>query len=156
MEIRIENRPALTVAFIRETGPFKAAANRAWQRMAFWLQSADVVTADALFLGVIQDEPGAGDEDILRYEAALTLPLGFEPRDDMQTRELTGGDYAVALHKGPYEQLHETWSELVDWLSASGRRPAMLASYEIYRNDPGSTPAEELRTEIYLPLQPRA
>jgi AraC family transcriptional regulator len=40
-----------------------------------------------------------------------------------------------------------------EWLPQSGREPADAPAFEEYLNDPRSTPAPELRTNIYLPLR---
>jgi len=60
------------------------------------------------------------------------------------------------MHHGPYERLGETYAALFgQWLPANGREPGGAScSYEIYLNDPNSTPPEELLTEVCVPLKP--
>jgi len=67
---------------------------------------------------------------------------------------LSGGEYAVVLHKGPYSNLEKTYAELMGvWLPQSGREFREEPSFEIYLNAPENTPEEALLTEIYLPLK---
>jgi len=39
-------------------------------------------------------------------------------------------------------------------LQATGRDPRSAPAPEFYRNSPGTTPAEELQTEIWVPVTP--
>ncbi len=160
MEVKIETRPALRVAFVREFGPFMESANKAWERLAAWLEGADVLEAGSIFLGAMHDDPENTAPEKLRYDACVTLPEGFvfegAPEKGVEVQVVAGGDFAVARHKGPYEGLGETWGRLYgEWMPTSGREPDMRACYEIYVNDPRTTTPEELLTDIYMPLRPK-
>lgn len=48
-----------------------------------------------------------------------------------------GGEFARAIHEGPYETLHETYARLCgEWLPAQGREIRDAPSVEVYLNDP--------------------
>ncbi|MEM7263951.1 MAG: GyrI-like domain-containing protein, partial [Planctomycetota bacterium] len=67
--------------------------------------------------------------------------------------EVDGGEYAVLVHRGPYEKLGEVYGWLYGvWLAQSGRQPDQRPSIEIYLNNCAENPPEELRTEIRIPL----
>lgn len=156
MEFRIEKRPAAAVACMRETGSFMESANKAWQRLAGWMESVDVASEVSEFLGVMHDDPESTPAEDLRYDACLTVPAGYDAGGEVLQYELPAGEYAVGLHVGPYEHLGQAWSELMAWLAESGRQPDYGSPcFEIYRNDPRVTPPEALQTEIFLALQPR-
>ncbi len=57
-----------------------------------------------------------------------------------------------AVHLGPYETLADTYNRIMPHMKKEGLKPAG-ASWEIYVNDPATTPAEELITEIYFPIE---
>jgi AraC family transcriptional regulator len=40
-----------------------------------------------------------------------------------------------------------------EWLPSSGQRARDLPCFEVYLNDPATTDAEDLLTDIYLPLE---
>ena len=40
-------------------------------------------------------------------------------------------------------------------MPASGREPGDAPPFEVYRNSPGETPADDLLTDIHVPLAPR-
>lgn len=67
---------------------------------------------------------------------------------------IPGGEYAVLVHKCPYEGVANTINWLYGiWLPKSGREVADANDFEIYRNSPHDTKPEDLITEIYLPLK---
>jgi len=154
MDVRIASRPSVLLACMRETGPFMVSANTAWPRLASWLETVNVVDEGTEFMGVMHDDPDETPPEELRYDACVTVPAGFDA-GDVLLQELPEGEYAVGLHVGPYERLGESWGALMEWLAASGREAAEQPCFEIYRNDPRTTPPESLETEICLPLKPR-
>jgi AraC family transcriptional regulator len=74
-----------------------------------------------------------------------------KPESGVTLRRIAGGRAACLLHTGPYAQLDGAWEVLRTWLRANGKAPAGKPR-ETYLNDPGSTPAPELLTEIAWPL----
>jgi AraC family transcriptional regulator len=77
----------------------------------------------------------------------VALPAG------LVEQRIPGGRYACAIHVGPYEQLGDTWARFMgEWLPRSGHRIADGPCYEVYLNDPTTTPKPELRTEMRIPL----
>jgi DNA-binding transcriptional MerR regulator len=71
-----------------------------------------------------------------------------------QTLQLAGGEHACVTHVGAYEELGLAYHALYAWAHEHGRAPCGLIR-EIYRNDPADTPAEELITELLMPLSGR-
>ncbi len=67
---------------------------------------------------------------------------------------LSGGEYAVATHHGPYDRLGQTYAKLCgQWLPENGYEPRSAPSFEIYRNNPQTTPAEDLLTDVHVPVE---
>jgi DNA gyrase inhibitor GyrI len=83
-------------------------------------------------------------------------PTGRWRPKERSARKRSPGDYAVTTHRGPYEKLPETYSRLYgDWLPASGREPAEAPGFQLHRTIGQDAPAEDLLTDIYVPLRPR-
>jgi AraC family transcriptional regulator len=105
-------------------------------------------------VGISHDDPEVTPPAKLRYDACLAVDEEFAPRTDIGVQIVEGGDYAMTTHTGPYNQLGRTYAEFLgQWMPHSGHELRNAPCLEVYLNDPGSTPAEELLTDIYAPLQ---
>ena len=65
--------------------------------------------------------------------------------------EVPGGEFAVVMHVGPYEELGLAYHALYAWAQEHGHEPRGLIR-EIYVNDPANVRPEALQTEVLLPL----
>lgn len=64
---------------------------------------------------------------------------------------IPAGDVLTATHVGPYAALNQSHKAIWDHADANGLAKIMPV-WEIYIDDPGSTPEAELRTEIFRAL----
>src|SRR5262249_30891196 len=104
-------------------------------------------------LGVYYDDPESTPADQLRADAALTIPNDVPLPKGMTEIRIPAGRYAFTTHIRPYTRLGDAWARFIGtWLPGSGHRVGNGPSFEIYRNTPGDTSPENLRTEMYLPL----
>lgn len=153
MEVRTKNVDAMRVAFIRKTGPYNQCED-AWSRLCAWAGPKGLLGGGAQYLGVGHDDPQVTPPDKIRYDACVTVDPTVEGEGEVGIQTVGGGRYAVATHKGPYENLENTYAELMGrWLPQSGERLGSNLCFELYRNDPQSTPPEELLTDIYISIK---
>lgn len=86
----------------------------------------------------------------------MTFRTGvFVAADDAKRAEgavksatMPAGDVYTTTHVGPYANLNQTHKALWDHMDAQGASKAMPV-WEVYIDDPQSTPEAQLRTEIY-------
>jgi AraC family transcriptional regulator len=153
---------------IRRTGPIDVVARRhagdyasiggTFERLNTLAIGRGWTGPATRYFGIYYDDPSATPASAQRSDACLTVPAGADPGVDPDLRLLTiaGGRQAVLLHVGPYAELHRAYTWLYrEWLPSSGEEPADAPCVEEYLNDPRTTPAVELRTEIWLPVQDR-
>ena len=58
------------------------------------------------------------------------------------------------IHKGSYEHLGNSWSTAMAHQRHDKLKPSRVQKpFEVYVNDPGENPEEELLTEIYIPIR---
>lgn len=153
MNVEIKKVPPMRVAFIRHIGPYNQVGE-AWGRLCVSLGKEGWLGADTLFVGVSYDDPEVTPADKIRYDACVTVPERFTPREDIGVQVLAGGDYAVTTHFGPYENLNKTYARLYgQWLPRSGRKLATRPCLEVYLNSPESVAPKDLLTDIYMPLE---
>lgn len=101
-------------------------------------------------LGLCPDDPDVTPEDRLRFDACLAT----EPNDDLgPTLLIPAGTYAVAIHRGPYTTLAETYLALIGrWLPSTRHELCDEPVVEAYLNDPTVCGADALLTEVRVRL----
>ena len=149
MNVTIKDQPELRVAGIRHIGPYHEIG-RAFGKLG--AIAGPAMKPGMQMIGVYHDDPATTPPEKLRSDAAITLPGGAHAPNGLVEQRVPAGRYASVVHVGPYEGLPAAWAQLKnDWLPASGHAMGH-PSYELYLNDPTSTPKAELRTEILVRL----
>ncbi|MBB4017820.1 AraC family transcriptional regulator [Chelatococcus caeni] len=150
--VTLQPMSALRLAAIRHVGPYMEIG-RAFDRLMPWAAARGLLGPGAVTVGVYYDDPGSVAAKDLRSDAGITV--GPEVEDDATVHivPIAAGTHAVLRHRGPYAELERAYDWLYRaWLPASGHEPADRPPYEIYRNDPREVPAQDLVTDICLPL----
>ena len=104
-------------------------------------------------LAIFHDDPKSTPPQQLRSDAAIAVKAGTPLPDGLSELFVSGGRYARATHMGAYEGLPDAWAQFGASLGSSGYRMGKGPGLEIYRNDMSQTPKEELRTDLYLPVE---
>jgi len=152
MDVRIEQVTAMRVVFIRHVGRYDQVG-MTWGRLMSWAGRQGILRKRPKTLGVVHDDPEVTPPDKLRYDACLAVDQSCRGEGEIGVQEIGGASFAVAKHRGPYDQLGETYARLLgQWLPASGREPISAPALEIYFNSPIDTAPLDLITEIYIPL----
>lgn len=142
------------VLFVRRSGPYAEAAATAWSALMGFAYQKKIITAETELIGISHDDPQITPETLIRYDACITFSGNLRPEGDVGTQTISGGRYAVFLHRGPYEEMGHTLQGIfAGWLPASGARLRECPGFEVYLNrDPRRTKPANLRTEIWLPV----
>lgn len=152
MNVQIESRRGVRVAFVRNVGAY-AGAGQAWEKLFTWAGRHGLMMGPVKIFGLAYDDPEVTPEEKLRYDACLEVGPKVQPEGDVGVQELEGGDFATAVHEGSYAKLGETYDALLGgWLPRSGRKPGPPPAIQEYLNDPRTTPEAQLRTKIWLRL----
>ena len=154
MDVSISRKSAMRVAFTRATGPYRQSAVEAWKKMMAWAGPRRLFTPETKFIGIGHDDPSTTAPERIRYDACITVGTDVEADGEAGVMEIPSGEYATVIHKGPYDQAIKTYKWFFgEWLPKSGREASMRPGYEVYLNDPQTTPSEALLTEINIPLE---
>jgi effector-binding domain-containing protein len=89
-------------------------------------------------------QPGA--PILCDFGVEVTRP--FETAGEVYATETPAGEAAVAVHRGPYNRMNETYAEIDKWMAAN-RRESAGCSWEIY-GDPTPDPANTETTLVHL------
>jgi AraC family transcriptional regulator len=104
-------------------------------------------------MGIYKDDPATTPAEELRSAAALPIAETEPLPEGLVEERLDGGRVLSFLHAGPYEGLPTAWADALAAFRASGHRRREGPSLEIYLNNPAQVKAEELRTEIAIPVE---
>lgn len=109
-------------------------------------------------IGIYWDNPDFTPEDQLRSAACLEVPIGYQLPSPgglaITLEQIPGGEYATTRFVGPYEDLAPVWTNLTNYVEKTLRRQiSQNPAFEVYVNDASETPANQLITELYMPIQ---
>jgi DNA gyrase inhibitor GyrI len=122
MTPEIKKIPKMTVAFIKGVHPTEGCGPD-WARLMDWAGRNALVSKDTVYVGVSYYDPSNTQPEKARYDACITVPKGTNGEGDIIIGEIAGGDYAVFLHGGPYENLKETFAHIRQtWTPKTERR----------------------------------
>ncbi|APF37984.1 AraC family transcriptional regulator [Chelatococcus daeguensis] len=150
--VTLQPMPALRLATIHHVGPYMEIG-RAFDRLMPWAAARGLLGPGAVTVGVYYDDPGTVAAKDLSADAGISIGREIEGDATVHIVLIAAGTHAVLRHRGPYAELERAYDWLYRaWLPASGHEPADRPPYEIYRNDPREVPAQDLVTDICLPL----
>jgi AraC family transcriptional regulator len=153
-DVQVELRPACKLVALRREGGAYRELNSWFARVWTWAEASGRLGDLQGVYGLPMDDPFSVPEDQLRYDACMALGDGEEPPKPFHRVVLPAGEYARLLHQGSYDGLERADQTLIEWAIASGRKPSDLPLVHQFLDDPDETPAEQLRTNALLLLEP--
>ncbi|MDX5595259.1 AraC family transcriptional regulator [Pseudovibrio sp. SPO723] len=153
-EITIKDEPARHIAAVPHKGSYHKVGE-AFEKLSAIFTSRNLWPKSGEAVGVYYDDPSSVAEAELRSHAGMVVSADVEVSEGLEPVDLPAGPHAVLRYVGPYAGLDTPYTYLFgEWLPKSGREVRNSPSFEIYLNSPQDTPANELITDIYLPLEP--
>ena len=145
--VRVEERPERRLAVAEHRGSYMGIG-RAFARVV------DRMGLRKPMVAIYEDDPDAVPEAALRAVAGAVVGPEAEVPEDLETRVVPAGRYAVMRYTGPYSSMHAAYLWLYgQWLPASGWEPRDHPVIEEYLTDPATTPPAQAATDILLPLR---
>jgi AraC family transcriptional regulator len=150
--------PPCALVFVRASGPYPTSSSAAWSTLLAWLSDAGHTAPDHVGFGLALDDPRTTPAEQLRYDACVKRPATFSDRDlgGVSLQHFQGGAYYRFLHTGAYGLLGRAVSDARnvllprEGLVHDPQRAVLTLNYSY----PDSTPPEEQRAEICLPVLP--
>ena len=153
MEASLKKMNAMRVAFVRHVGPYHEVGPT-WGKLCAWAGRRGLFGPQTVLLGLGHDDPCVTPPERIRYDACIVVGDQVQAEGDIGIQTIPAGEYAVAIHRGPYAGLAQTYARLCgEWIPQQGRELRSAPAIEIYRNNPNDTPPEELVTEVCVPLE---
>jgi len=140
--VRIE--PAVQVAGLRHVGGW-AGVGAVFEQLVAIAREAGL---EHRLYGLCPDDPDVTPEALLRFDACVALGDHAAPHP-LVPHEIPAGRYAIAVHRGPYTTLSETYLRLIGrWLPHTDYTLSDEPVVEVYLDDARVTPPEQVRTEV--------
>jgi AraC family transcriptional regulator len=147
------------VLYVRKMGPYYIACNEAWDVLLAFAKEQkkqykkNLLIKETIALGIGHDNPNVTSSDKLRCDACISYTdKSVIPSGEVMSKTIAGGKYAVFLHIGAYEEMRETYRFIGDWIVKSGAMVRGVPMFRYLNRAPRRTKAENLRTEIYIPI----
>lgn len=151
MSMTVETVEARTIASIRDSCAMEEMADamgRGFGRIMSLLSAQGAAPVGPPM--TIYPEPVAEGAPLV-FETAVPVPRGTRGDDVVQVSEMPTAHVAVFMHEGPYSELGRTYMAAAGQMREAGLLPGG-GPREIYLNDPGETPPEQLLTRIEFPV----
>jgi DNA gyrase inhibitor GyrI len=140
--------PRRLAAVQREVAPGEVgsawgpAVGKVWE----FIRSQPGLWSDGHNIFVYHPAPQPGGP--LRCEFGVEVTRPFAAAGEVHATETPGGEAAVAVHRGPYDRMHEAYNAIGEWMAMNGRESAGPV-WEIY-GDPTPDPADTETTVVHL------
>lgn len=124
-----------------------------WSRLINYARQYNEGKSDYKFVSVSMDDPSITPTEKCRFYLGVTIDNNMTHDPQPGVMEIPGGRYAIFRHTGDYSLLHRFYRRIYEeWFPKSKYRPQSTFSFEMYMNQPASTPETELVTDIYIPV----
>ena len=156
--VRIADDAAMTVAYIRHTGPYAGNAELFGGligKLCAWAGPRGFLGPEGKLLTIYHDSPELVDADKLRISVCCAVPPGTRPEGEFGVMEVPGGKNAHALYELGTDEYGAAWAWLGGkWLPESGWQMDDRYCYELYLGGPEERPEGKCRLEIVIPVKP--
>ena len=154
MQVEIRQLPELRVAAVRHVGAYDTISQSFATLGGIAGPAGLFQQPGAAMVALFHDDPASTPADRLTSDAGIIVPANLPLPSGLTEQRIPAGAYACTTFVGPYEELGAVWERFKgEGLRTSGRcMRAGAPSYELYLNDPSSTPKEALRTELRIPV----
>lgn len=158
LSFEIEELPSFQILGLEYRGAYEDIKDikKTWNQLVSYAAKKKLLQDDTMYLAEILDDDEITDQINCRYTAAIVLPddSTFDPEGLFIKKTIESSRYAKFIHKGSDESSFETYQAIYgQWMADVPHEMADAPVLEFYLDDDANTPKNELRTEIYIPIE---
>lgn len=154
MQVSVEHVEPSMAAFVDMQGPYSQVPNALQQ--LYTQVAARGLVPEGMPRAIYVTDPASAPESQARWKVQTNVAGDPDPspadESGFGVALQPEADEACAVHRGPYDTVPKTYTELIDWIGANGYSingpPA-----EVYLNNPAETSPEEYLTEVRFPVR---
>ena len=149
--IEVRDLEPITYAGLDCAGPYSMISAKITEFMgAFFGQG---LTPTGGMLTIYHNRPGPGvSENDLKWTIGMPISPAAAPAAPLVKGVFNYPKVAYCLYVGPYEKIYQPYAEMAAYIETKGLKVAGPVM-EIYLNNPQNVAPEQLRTEIYMPVE---
>lgn len=152
-DITIRPEPARRLFAVKHSGPYMDIA-RSFEKLTAVVSARNLWHEARGMVGVYYDDPSSVKPGDLRSHAGVVVGDAIPLPEGLEDVRLPGGKTAVLRFKGHYSGLPAAYDYLYGvWLPQSGEEAGDSPPFEFYVNSPMDTAAEDLLTDVSVPLK---
>jgi AraC family transcriptional regulator len=153
--VRLVDRPALRIAYVRVIGGYDATMLRAgFDRLMTWGRARGIMPG-ATLIGMSCDAPEVTPMKNTHFDWCMVLPSGFEADRRVDVGMIPANRFAIVRMRGDLHKEDRAWNYLFhSWLPRSGYEPTPGPALEVYRRTPLELGWSEFDMDCYLPVKP--
>lgn len=151
MDVRIVELEPLKILAMRNVGAYESLFNgygRLFEAIAEWAGPEAVRGIHGVWL----DDPKTSAPEEFRFDCAFAVAKDGTPPAGTRWEDAPVGPCLCVRHVGDYDRLHD----VIDWLYVAALEAGMelrdAPLFTHYIDDPEGRAADELRTDVYLPI----
>jgi AraC family transcriptional regulator len=153
-QIEIRAIDSIAITKIRHTGSYDESG-KIFPLLISWAESQGIDLSKARVFGLCFDDPEITPAEYLRFDACIEYEGKNNESMGVSTDYIPAGRYAVATHIGAYTNILDTYLSLIGgWVPRTDYELCDEPVVEYYLDDPRKTLPEEMRTELWIRLQP--
>ncbi|MGC4123257.1 MAG: AraC family transcriptional regulator [Myxococcales bacterium] len=156
--VEVVNQAAMTVAYVRHTGPYAGDAalfGRLFGQIMKWAGPRGLLGPATKCLTIYHDNPEITEEDKRRISVCVAVPQGTRAEGEIGVMEIPAGKYVMARFEIDPSEYGEAWAYVYGkWLPESGYQPDDRPCFELYLNDPEKHPQKKHVVAICAPVRP--
>jgi len=154
IEVTVKTTEPTTVAFLTCKGPY-TQMGEVVPKIFGWMQQKGLEPVGPL-TGVYFNSPLDVSEEELSWEVRIPVARTTPPQETdamgVGVKQIGPQEIAVAMHKGPYQEVGPTHGAIAAW-AAGNHYEIAGPPEELYLNDPSTVPPEELLTQVRYPIK---
>ncbi len=154
-----QRKSKIDMYYIQRKGSYFLSAIKAWHDLVNDLANNNIVADRQTFYGISQDDPNAVniEKDELRFDVCVkaSAQMRLKERLLLATKgTISGGKFAVFLHKDALEKLSDSYHYLYGkWIFDNDVTLRNVRPFIKYINPFADVPDCEREVEIYLPVR---
>ena len=152
-KVTVDHHAAVRCMSVPHTGSY-LQIDAAMGKLFGTLAQAALLGPNTQMQAVFYDDPDLVETDDLRSAACVPCGEDLDLPDGVEELRRPAGAYAKLEYTGPYADMKDAYRWLYGvWLPSSGYEISERPGFETYLNSPVDTKPEDLRSDIYLPVE---